>query len=149
MEMIREGFFQVAVVDLHMPGMSGTDFCRQVRAHEIESATATAAVPSTTAVGSYGGGGVRGAGGGDLGVRAGGAKEHSLSSHEDDEGSTPRLPSTKLLLHTTSAGSVRLDELEVCIITGEVTHSYGVGRGRSGPSHGCSLHLQTRRRHQG
>ncbi|CAM9388792.1 unnamed protein product, partial [Hapterophycus canaliculatus] len=113
MEMIHEGFFQVAVVDLHMPGMSGTDFCRQVRTHEVESTTAT----HSTGAGNHGGGG-RG-GGRDPGARAGGGGQ-SLPANGDDEESTPRLPATKLLLHTTSAGSVRLDELEAFLEEGLV-----------------------------
>ncbi|CAM9835735.1 unnamed protein product, partial [Scytosiphon promiscuus] len=112
-EMILEGFFQVAVVDLHMPGMSGTDFCRQVRAHELESTTGS----HSAAIGKYGSG-AKGRER-DRGAGAGG-DEQSLSDKGDGEEFTPRLPSTKLLLHTTSAGSVRLDELEAFLEEGLV-----------------------------
>ena len=89
--MIREGFFQVAVVDLHMPRMVGTDFCRNVRAHELATA---AAIRSS----SVAGGGI-----------AEGDEDEEEAEEEGDEMQT----SIKLLLHTTSAGSVKLDELEV------------------------------------
>lgn len=36
MNMMQETVFQVAVVDLHMPKIAGTDFCRNVRKHESE-----------------------------------------------------------------------------------------------------------------
>lgn len=84
MDMILEDYYQVAVVDLHMPRMSGTEFCRRVRAHELEVAAAVRSV--------------------NINGRAG---------QEGEELNEPQ-PSTKLLLHTTSAGSVTFDELEVC-----------------------------------
>lgn len=79
--MIQESFFQVAVVDLHMPKMSGTDFCRNVRKHERE---ALSDIHSATV--------------GDGGL---------------DEDPDEAQPSMKLLLHTTSAGSIKSAELEV------------------------------------
>ncbi|CAN0135968.1 unnamed protein product [Ectocarpus sp. 12 AP-2014] len=82
MDMVLEGYYQVAVVDLHMPRMSGTEFCRRVRAHELEV---------TTAVRSM-----------NISSRAG---------QEGEDLNEPQ-PSTKLLLHTTSAGSVTFDDLE-------------------------------------
>lgn len=105
MEMIQEGSFQVAVVDLHMARMAGMEFCRKVRVEEIKHAAAVRAL--SVGVGRRG----RGEGrpmeddeeesddNGDLGE----------DKEEEDEG----LASIKLLLHTTSAGSVRSDELEV------------------------------------
>lgn len=84
MDMILEGFFQVAVVDLHMPRMSGTEFCRRVRTHELEVAASVRSM--------------------NIGGRAG---------QEGEELDEPQA-STKLLLHTTSAGSVTFDDLEVC-----------------------------------
>ncbi|CAN0054674.1 unnamed protein product [Ectocarpus sp. 12 AP-2014] len=82
MDMILEGYYQVAVVDLHMPRMSGTEFCRRVRANELEVATAARSM--------------------NVGGRAG---------QEGEELNEPQ-PSTKLLLHTTSAGSVTFEDLE-------------------------------------
>ncbi|CAB1117856.1 unnamed protein product [Ectocarpus sp. CCAP 1310/34] len=82
MDMILEGYYQVAVVDLHMPRMSGTEFCRRVRAHELEVAAAVRSV--------------------NINGRAG----------QEGEGLNEPQPSTKLLLHTTSAGSVKFDDLE-------------------------------------
>lgn len=85
--MIQEGCFQVAVVDLHMPRMVGMDFCRKVRAHELKTAAAIQSM-------SVAGGGVSG-------------------GNEGDEEENEERASIKLLLHTTSAGSVKFDELEV------------------------------------
>ncbi|CAN0172311.1 unnamed protein product [Ectocarpus sp. 6 AP-2014] len=82
MDMILEGYYQVAVVDLHMPRMSGTEFCRRVRAHELEVATSIRSMNTSGRAGQ-----------------------------EGEELNEPR-PSTKLLLHTTSAGSVTFDDLE-------------------------------------
>ncbi|CAM9216135.1 unnamed protein product [Ectocarpus sp. 13 AM-2016] len=82
MDMVLEVDFQVAVVDLHMPRISGTEFCRRVRAHELEVATAVRSM--------------------NISGRAG---------QEEEELNEPQ-PSTKLLLHTTSAGSVTFDDLE-------------------------------------
>lgn len=84
MDMILEGCYQVAVVDLHMPRMSGTEFCRKVRAHELTTAAAVRSM--------------------NIGGR-GGQEGEELDDSQ---------PSTKLLLHTTSAGSVTFDDLEVC-----------------------------------
>ncbi|CBJ26522.1 conserved unknown protein [Ectocarpus siliculosus] len=82
MDMILEGYYQVAVVDLHMPRMSGTEFCRRVRAHELEVATSIRSMNTSGRAGQ-----------------------------EGEELNEPG-PSTKLLLHTTSAGSVTFDDLE-------------------------------------
>ena len=76
--------FQVVVVDLHMPRMSGTEFCRVVRARDCEA------------------GGLLGGGGGIGGGIGGGV-----------EGAGCPADRAKLLLHTTAAGSVKSDELEV------------------------------------
>eukprot|EP00903_Cladosiphon_okamuranus_P012090 g11349.t1 len=109
MEMIQEGSFQVAVVDLHMPRVAGTDFCRQIRVGEVKQAAAARAL--SAAVGTQR-------------KDAGGATEDDDDDSGDDddnddddddvdkEGDVEGVPSMKLLLHTTSAGSVKSDELE-------------------------------------
>ena len=76
--MMVPGAFQVIVVDLHMPRMPGTDFCRAVRLRDCQA--------------QGGGGGVAGAG---------------------EMAGVPPADCTKLLLHTTAAGSVKSDDLEV------------------------------------
>ncbi|CAM9131909.1 unnamed protein product [Ectocarpus fasciculatus] len=90
MDMILEGCYQVAVVDLHMPRMSGTEFCRKVRAHELTTAAAVRSM--------------------NIGGRGGQEGEELDDSHS----------STKLLLHTTSAGSVTFDDLEAFLEEGLV-----------------------------
>eukprot|EP00752_Nemacystus_decipiens_P011662 g10350.t1 len=106
MEMIQEGSFRVAVVDLHMPRMAGTEFCRRVRAEEIEHAAAVRSHRRTES--------------GTPGEEGGGSNDDDKDDNDDDDdgdddgaeedGAVDR--SIKLLLHTTSAGSVRSDELE-------------------------------------
>lgn len=83
--------FEVVVVDLHMPRINGMDFCRAIcQADSGGSASMVSAV----------------AGGGGAAIRAG-----SLSAIP-----TMAVPAdrVKLLLHTTAAGSVKSDDLEVC-----------------------------------
>eukprot|EP00904_Undaria_pinnatifida_P012028 jgi/Undpi1/7956/HiC_scaffold_24.g10428.m1 len=85
MSMMVPGAFQVIVVDLHMPRMPGTDFCRAVRLRDCQA--------------QGGGGGVAGAG---------------------EMAGVPPADCTKLLLHTTAAGSVKSDDLEAFLEEGLV-----------------------------
>lgn len=80
--MIASDSFGVVVVDLHMPRMSGLEFCRAVREMDV-------------------------AGDGRVGVI-------SIDGSDGGEGATVvSADRAKLLLHTTAAGSVKSDELQV------------------------------------
>lgn len=93
----------MAVVDLHMPRMVGTEFCRKVR---VEEAKRAAAVLSS----SIGGGEGRRNVGGALEKKD---EEGSDGDGDDDDSEEESHSPMKILLHTTSAGSVKSDELEV------------------------------------
>lgn len=88
--MVLSGKYRVAVVDLHMPGMSGMEFCRHVRAQQGVGANR----------GSWLGGGA--------------GKRGSLSGAGGALGAAGlSADSTKLLMHSTAAGTVKSDQLEV------------------------------------
>lgn len=104
--MIFHEIFEVAVVDLHMPGMSGVDFCRMARSPIMADGARSGQ--------EHSGGGVDNiivAGGAEAGSSGGGAAGSGVAGG----GGVTVVPAErlKLLLHTTAAGSVKSDELEV------------------------------------